>query len=180
MRYFLDTEFSEQPNTIDLISIAIVAEDGREFYAEASDFGGTPNDWVKANVVTSLWSRQVDNLNFNAWLRDGGAGGLMKTREIGPAILRFIGDDKPEFWGYYSDYDWVVTCWLFGSMVNLPSGWPMYCRDIKQFCDELGNPKLPNKYENEHHALADARWNQGALAWLEALPKGNEISSRLN
>jgi hypothetical protein len=29
MKYFLDTEFIEQPNTIELISIGIVAEDGR-------------------------------------------------------------------------------------------------------------------------------------------------------
>ena len=170
-RYFLDTEFSEQPNTIDLISIALVADDGREFYAEASDFCGTATDWVKANVLPSLWSMQTDKSPFNAWLRDGGTGGLMKTSEIGPAIRRFIGDDKPEFWGYYADYDWVVTCWLFGSMVNLPSGWPMYCRDIKQVCDERGNPKLPRTDVDEHHALVDARWNRATLAWLEALPR---------
>src|SRR5690349_17532726 len=35
MRYFLDTEFIERPGTIDLISIGIVSEDRREFYAES-------------------------------------------------------------------------------------------------------------------------------------------------
>jgi hypothetical protein len=34
MRYWLDTEFIEDGHTIDLISIGIVAEDGRELYAE--------------------------------------------------------------------------------------------------------------------------------------------------
>ncbi|HQZ26489.1 MAG TPA: 3'-5' exoribonuclease, partial [Flavobacterium sp.] len=53
MKYFIDTEFLEgpqkesfpislfrkqTPNTIDLISIGIVAEDGREFYAISKDF----------------------------------------------------------------------------------------------------------------------------------------------
>ena len=33
MRYFYDTEFLEDGETIDLISIGIVAEDGREYYA---------------------------------------------------------------------------------------------------------------------------------------------------
>lgn len=33
MKYFLDTEFHEDGKTIDLISIGIVAEDGREYYA---------------------------------------------------------------------------------------------------------------------------------------------------
>ena len=33
VKYFFDTEFYEDGKTIDLISIGIVAEDGREFYA---------------------------------------------------------------------------------------------------------------------------------------------------
>lgn len=33
MRYFFDTEFYEDGKTIDLVSIGIVAEDGRELYA---------------------------------------------------------------------------------------------------------------------------------------------------
>lgn len=37
MRYFFDTEFHEDGQTIDLISIGIVAEDGREFYAVSRD-----------------------------------------------------------------------------------------------------------------------------------------------
>ena len=42
MKYWMDTEFIERPYTIDLISIGLVAEDGREFYAEISgDFGSS-------------------------------------------------------------------------------------------------------------------------------------------
>jgi hypothetical protein len=73
---------------------------------------------------------------------------------------------KPEFWGYYADYDWVAVCQLFGRMVDLPKGWPMYCRDLKQWCDELGNPHLPGQ-TGEHHALADAQWNREAWRFLE-------------
>jgi hypothetical protein len=43
----------------------------------------------------------------------------------------------PEFYGYYCDYDWVVFCWIFGKMNNLPKGFPMYCRDLKQTLDEV-------------------------------------------
>ena len=42
-------------------------------------------------------------------------------------------------------------------MIDLPSRFPMYTRDLKQLLDEHGNPKFA-KPENEHHALADARW----------------------
>lgn len=168
MRYFLDTEFAERPCSIDLISIAIVAEDGREFYAESSDFQDhMANDWVKANVLTQLWSRNAPS-QYNAWHRDGGQGGFMSRQLIAADVRRFIGEDKPEFWGYYCDYDWVVFCWLFGSMIDLPKGWPMYCRDIKQLCDSAGNPRLPPQGQSVHHALIDATWIQSTLAWLES------------
>lgn len=177
MRYFLDTEFAERPCSIDLISIAIVAEDGREFYAESSDFEDRmANEWVLRHVIPQLWSRQADKSKFNAWIRDGGTGGLMSREAIAKEVRIFIGDDKPEFWGYYCDYDWVVFCWLFGSMIDLPKGWPMYCRDIKQLCDTLGNPRLPLSVDNEHHALKDARWNRSTLAWLEAQPLNRNSS----
>jgi hypothetical protein len=39
----------------------------------------------------------------------------------------------------------------------------MYCRDIKQWADDLGNPRLPKRGSDEHNALLDARWNK--LAW---------------
>ena len=39
-RFFIDTEFVEDGKTIDLISIGIVCEDGREFYAVSTEFDG--------------------------------------------------------------------------------------------------------------------------------------------
>lgn len=47
------------------------------------------------------------------------------------------GHAQPEFYGYYCDYDWVLFCSLFGTMMDLPKGFPMYCRDTKQMLDEL-------------------------------------------
>ncbi len=45
-------------------------------------------------------------------------------------------------------------------MMELPKGFPMYCRDIKQLCDSLGNPKLPKQESCEHNALDDAKHNR--------------------
>ena len=50
--------------------------------------------------------------------------------------------------------------------MDLPEGWPRYCRDVKQLCDDLGNPKLPKQKSNEHHALADAEWTREAWFYL--------------
>jgi hypothetical protein len=153
MRYFLDTEFIESGagSPVDLISIGIVAEDGREFYAVSSQFNPeTANDWVKDNVLPHIAGQPQQTL-----------------AEIKTGIFEFVGDDKyPQFWGYYADYDWVVFCQIFGRMIDLPKGWPMYCRDIKQLCDDQGNPKLPKQSGAEHNALEDARWNQIAYEAL--------------
>lgn len=143
MKFFIDTEFMEDSRTIDLLSIAIVCEDGAELYLELDADTSKANEWVAENVLPHLGKIPVS------------------TREQArQQILDFIGTDNPEFWGYYADYDWVAICQLFGRMVDIPKGWPMYCRDIKQLCDSLGNPRLPDQGSTEHHALNDARWNR--------------------
>ena len=44
----------------------------------------------------------------------------------------------------------------------------MYTRDLKQWCDSLGNPRLPEQGKGEHNALADARWNRDAYLFLQS------------
>jgi len=160
MKYFLDCEFHEDGETIDLISIGIVAEDGREFYAVNADCNFDriwcmEDDWLRKNVMP-----QIDR-SF-----------AMSREEIRKRVLEFVWPysitgvlTKPQFWGYYCDYDWVAFCQLFGRMVDLPEHFPKYCRDIKQLADSLGNPMLPQQF-NEHHALDDARWNKLAYEFL--------------
>src|SRR5690606_1596431 len=47
-------------------------------------------------------------------------------------------DQRPvELYGYYSSYDHVALSWLFGKMIDLPSGFPMYTIDLKQELDNL-------------------------------------------
>lgn len=162
MRYFIDTEFIEDGRTIQLLSIGIVAEDGRELYLETQDahdykaFGTCQHQWVKENVIPHLGKTDFgctrDDLKAN--------------------IMLFCDPDlngKPEFWGYYADYDWVVFAQVFGTMMDLPKGFPMFCMDLKQWAVMLGDPKLPPQSSTEHHALEDARWNRDVYAFLNTL-----------
>lgn len=152
MRIWFDTEFIEDGKTIDLISIGMVREDGATFYAENSECDiGQASQWVNQNVLPHLKGGQA------RWTR----------KDMAEYILAFAGE-KPEFWAYYADYDWVVLCQLFGTMMDLPKGWPMYCRDVKQFCDDRGNPELPKQVSQEHNALADAIWTKEAWEFLIA------------
>lgn len=176
MKYFIDTEFSERGPRypIELISIGIVAEDGREFYAINSAWYGfmahrRASKWVRDNVLSLLPRGEDMNMTCGGSPRMSWEGSRrMSVSEMKDDILDFIGDDpSPEFWGYYADYDWVVFCQIFGAMSDLPKGWPMYCRDLKQLCDERGNPKLPDMPNSiEHHALYDALETKYRYDWL--------------
>jgi len=153
MRFWFDTEFIEDGKTIDLLSIGIAAEDGSTFYAENTDADlSRGSDWVQRNVIV--------HLNWN----DHG----VTRKQLRDDVLEFVSSrtSEPEFWAYYSAYDWVALCQLFGTMMDLPKGWPMYCRDVKQLCDQMGNPTLPKQSNVEHHALADAIWTKRAWIFL--------------
>ena len=173
MKYFFDTEFREDGKTIDLISIGIVDENNREYYAvsKEADYGKIFDDeWLRKNVMLSIYKeleteRQENPFSlkrFAALIEKHG-----KTREqIKNEIMDFIGkDDKPMFYANHASYDWVVFCQLFGKMMDLPEKLPRYCRDLKQTFDELG---LTKAWENKccpepkdiHNALADAKWNK--------------------
>lgn len=61
----------------------------------------------------------------------------IKTPETGMALVDVISEyPQPKFYAYFADYDWVAFCALFGKMVDLPQGFPYYCRDLKQTLDE--------------------------------------------
>lgn len=145
MRYWFDTEFIEDGRTIDLVSIGIVAEDGRELYLEFDVDYRRASQWVKDNVIAHL-------------------EGVPTSREQGARIIQEFCGQNPEFWAYYADYDWVALCQLFGTMMDLPKGWPMFCRDLKQLAEAT---PLPEQDKGEHHALADARWTRDAWQYLQ-------------
>lgn len=271
MKYFIDTEFIEGSQTkrllsipicktkptIDLISIGIVSEDGREYYAISKDFnfkeawnrydlkksdyhrnGMEPREdikvyWIRENVLKPIFNELlkleynktgvneldlvfgysdlrylidkygksnkqiaeeiIDFCSIGSVISNKGLN-VRQYREYSNEVEDWIKvetiennkpinyNNKPTFYGYYCDYDWVVFCWLFGKMLDLPNGFPMYCMDLKQTLDEkekylqfsskhfaiLNIKDLPNypKQINEHNALDDARWNKQLYEFL--------------
>ena len=163
MKYWFDTEYIERPGTLDLISIGMVAEDGREFYAESNEV-----DWSRASRWTLEHVRpQLD-------------GKGMERVQIGNQLRLFTEHDAhPVFWGYFPAYDWVLFCWLFGGTTSLPFHFPQLCLDIKQWAIELGDPELPHQAAGRHNALADARWTRECWAYLSSLhPAAGERRAR--
>lgn len=279
MNYYYDTEFLEGTQktlfgetrpTIDLISIGIVAEDGREYYAISKDFNlkeawnrfdldyGSGDQrnyppfkiyWIRKNVLFPIWKELFhkdgwnkattsDQFNYKSLknlINKYGKTNKQIAEEVKDFVsqkhtnllinnLDFTSESSwtyenrmrviekvyphylPKLYGYYSAYDHVALCWLFGKMIDLPSGFPMYTRDLQQLLEEkvsnmefkkqlsgkiddfilvkgsdnlqqsldlvkgkgLANGTYP-KQENEHNALADARWNQKLHEFIKQL-----------
>jgi len=166
MKYFLDSEFFEDGyKRIDLIAIALVCDDGREYYAVAKD-GWNPfgvSEWLMENVLPFLSpsGERAEFLDTNQYLSQTQIP--WRSREqIKQDLTEFIlpnDKTKPEFWGYFSDYDWVLFCQLFGRMLDLPQHFPKYCNDVKQFQELLlvKKSEMPKQASGNHNALHDAR-----------------------
>ncbi len=176
MKYFYDTEFIEDGKTIQLISIGVVAEDGRELYLI---HGHAPwdrivnNEWLRDNVMSSLPMKAHQTQGDTwGWKWDRGNLDFWQTREralIADEVEEFLlaGDSNPELWAYYGAYDHVVLAQLFGPMIKLPDGIPMFTHDIMQEAHRLGvKDQLPTQENGHHNALADARHVQTMHNWL--------------
>ena len=184
MKYFIDTEFVETVGHIELISIGIVAEDGREYYAvhTEADLKDAYN-WVKENVLAPMPEympayNDLRGYKLKEEEQKPGTQGHKRIVDIKHELLFWLGTknnvpEKCEFYGYFADYDWVVFCWIFGRMIHLPNGFLMWCRDIKQIMDRMGISRedidrYVDRPDTEHNALSDARWNKRAFEYLSS------------
>ncbi|UWP87647.1 polyadenylate-specific 3'-exoribonuclease AS [Dactylosporangium fulvum] len=151
-RYFYDCEFIEDGRLIDLVSIGVVDEHGREYYAVSTEFDESRAvPWVRRNVLDKLPS-PADR----AWRsRDRIRGELL---EFLTEPLRSGEADELELWAWYAAYDHVALAQLWGPMPTLPREIPRFTKDLRQLWDESGRPPLPVA-EGRHDALVDARHN---------------------
>lgn len=219
------------PETIDLISIGIVSEDGREYYAISKDFNlkeawnryqmkqvygdarnrypyGVKEYWIRENVLRPIFDEfiqkeydLVEKMNRMGVPNSGEVKDKFTYRrfkkllnkygktnkEIAEEIKTFVYSEgkiskhrkqnqysltsNPKFYAYFADYDWVVFCWLFGKMIDLPKGFPKFCLDIQQLIIENNiNKSELLKYVpqiNSHNAIQDAIWNKNAYNWIK-------------
>lgn len=189
-RIYYDTEFIDDGNTIELISIGMISDKGEEYYAingelELRRLMGIP--WHLENTVPSLPISTVGD-NKISWVQDHPDSKLIKSRAtIRHEVFKFIDDnsdiitgsasDNIELWAWYGAYDHVALAQLWGPMMNLPTAIvPMFTCDLKQELERkirvTGNRRL--RYElpkmesgNLHNALDDARLLKKRAEWLE-------------
>lgn len=174
-----DTEFLEDGKTIELISIGLVSDTGREYYAVASDCPWDrikEHDWLVRNVVPSLpivgktaldaYCASPSNLHprppLNMLDLDRKDTRVKPRWVIANEVRDFILHDAPgvELWADYAAYDHVVLCQLWGTMMQLPNGIPMWTHDLQQKMEQHGltDQDFEPQPGAEHHALSDAKY----------------------
>ncbi|MEU2455884.1 hypothetical protein ABZ605_38070 [Streptomyces sp. NPDC012765] len=73
----------------------------------------------------------------------------------------FPGDEEPELWANWGKDDLGYLHRLFGNdWEAMPAGVPRLFFDLEVRRRQLGAPKPPVQLADEHHALADARFNR--------------------
>ncbi|VVE54321.1 3'-5' exoribonuclease [Pandoraea anhela] len=146
-RYFLDTEFTDFTDSR-LISIAVVSEDGQEFYGEVSDFERSIcSDFVRAIVLPQLGQFPGRSMPLSQ-LRD----------ELKTWLLAVPTKPKPVLC-YDSHCDYTLITNLLGG--PLPRGWKHENVSLKIDAERFGH--YIAAYGGEHHALHDARANAFAF-----------------
>ncbi len=176
---FLDTEFSGLRQHARLISLALIAADGRAFYAELTDWDqGEVDPWVRRHVIPRCW-----------WLARPGAGpgtdprcaggssepaiadlrlhcSLGNAAEVSTALRHWLSQwPAVRIHADCPAYDWVLFCELFGGARSVPAQvhyLPMdlatllYARGLDPDTDRYAFAGLAGGRQHAHHALWDA------------------------
>jgi hypothetical protein len=180
---FYDLEFLEDGRTIELISIGMVCDDGREYYAVNSDADWDrvkKHDWLMRNVWPHLPLRghksglvtvggKVETRLTESGVVDTSNTQVKPRWVIANEVRDFVqATDGPTLWANCGAYDFVALAQLWGPLVRRPKGVPVRTNDIQQERARLGIgwDELPKQESGEHNALADARHNQTVRRWL--------------
>jgi len=158
VRFFYDCEFIEDGRTIDLVSIGIVDETGREFYAVSTEFDASRAiGWVRRNVLAQL---------------PPPADAVWRSREqIRADLMAFLtaAHEQIELWAWMAAYDHVALVQLWGDMRALPRQIPRFTHELRQRWEDAGCPVLPEPPDDQHDALVDARHNLVRWRTIQAL-----------
>ena len=134
MKVFFDTEFTGLHKDTTLISIGLVDENGRTFYAEFSDYDESQCDkWIRDNVIKHLkWSTEGPIEDFaNIYVNDWEAYG---TKEYVRTVLAdwLSKYEEVELVSDCCHYDMVLFVDIFGCAWTIPAVVNPVCHDINQ------------------------------------------------
>ena len=136
MRLYFDTEFTGLHQGTTLISLGIISEDGRTFYAEFTDYDKAQvTPWIQENVIQNLSFKDLQLLEQHADVdyknRSVGLWGreYFVRANLSEWLKQF---DSVQFVSDVCHYDFVLLAELFGGALTLPENVSAACHDINQ------------------------------------------------
>lgn len=135
-KIFFDTEFTGLHQNTSLISIGLISDCGKTFYAEFNDYDKNQvDDWLQQNVIDKLImsepSRGEEEYYTAIRLDDNPYGNNLynsysvqlrgNTETIRKELEKWLKQfEEIEMWGDCFAYDWVLFCQIFGHAFNIP------------------------------------------------------------
>ena len=116
-KIFFDTEFTGLHQNTTLISIGLISECGKTFYAEFNDYDfNQVDDWIKENVINKLQYngifQKLDETNESISYKS-------TTENIREKLTIWLAQfGEVEIWSDCLSYDWVLFNQIFGHAFN--------------------------------------------------------------
>lgn len=169
MKVFLDTEFTGLHKETTLVSIGLVAEDGRTFYAELNDYDESQVDeWIQKQVIDNLVFKNYKEM-FPKGFVSGIKDYMMKgnTEQVAGRLQLWLEQFKEQvtIWSDCLAYDWVLFNNLFGTAFDIPKCVYYIPFDICTLLATVGEDPDVSREEfagfvslkGKHNALHDAK-----------------------
>lgn len=190
-KIFFDTEFTGLHQKTTLISIGLISECGKTFYAEFNDFDKSQVDeWLQTNVINNLLmsepsigeneyyvaSRFNDNpIGFDLYdsysLQMRGDSAQIKE-SLSLWLNQF---DSIEMWSDCLSFDWVLFCQIFGHAFNIPKNVFYIPFDICTLFKQKGID--PDISREEFTGMKDGQQKHNALWDAKVIRKCHELLS---
>ena len=130
MKIFFDTEFTGLHKNTTLISIGLVDENGRTFYAEFSDYDKSQCDkWIHDNVIKHLRLGTYEHYGLNVNNTEVYGSKEFIKGKLSDWLSQY---EKVELISDCCHYDMVLFIDIFGGAFDIPSNVNPACHDINQ------------------------------------------------
>ena len=172
-KLFLDTEFTGLHKDTTLLSIGLISECGKMFYAELTDYDKNQIDeWLQTNVLDKFVLKYLNSDIEHSGVTDETELDFIKFKgtrtHLKVELERWLSQfEAVEIWSDCLAYDWVLFCDIFGHAFNVPKNVYYIPFDICTVFKMKGiNPDIsraefigvtyPDNY-GQHNALVDAK-----------------------
>lgn len=160
MKIFFDTEFTGLHQGTTLMSIGLVDENGRTFYAELDDYDKQQvDDWIRDNVITNFTNENTMNM-----------------KELEDSLTEWFEEyGSVEIWSDCLAYDWVLFNNIWGHAFSIPKNIYYIPFDICTLMKangvdpDINREKFAGIKGDKHNSLHDARVIKACYEKLELM-----------